>query len=71
VATSLLEYNFSLIYKPRKFYFVVDALFQMPDLIKESGVPNQTDAMFFLLQLVWLCEMFKYLIIKKSLVHYN
>jgi len=33
-----LEYDFSVICKPRKFHFVVDALFQMPDLIEESGV---------------------------------
>jgi hypothetical protein len=26
-----LEYDFSIIYKPRRFHFVADALFQMPD----------------------------------------
>jgi len=33
-----LEYDFSVICKPRRSHFVVDALFQMLDLIEESGV---------------------------------
>jgi hypothetical protein len=36
-----LEYDFTIIYKLRKVHFVVDdALSQMPDLTKESGVPK-------------------------------
>ncbi len=56
-----LEYDFSVIYKPRRFHFVVDALFRMPNLKEENGVLDQTmDIMLFLLQLVWLQENFEY-----------
>jgi hypothetical protein len=34
-----LEYDFLVIYKPRRPHFVANALSQMPDLIKENGVP--------------------------------
>ncbi len=51
---------------------MVDALSQMPDIIEQNGIPNQTmNVTLFLLQLVWLKEIFKYLIIEKFLVHYN
>jgi hypothetical protein len=50
-----LEYDFSVIYKPRRFHSMVDALSRMPNFTKESGVSDQTmDIMFFFLQLVWL-----------------
>jgi hypothetical protein len=35
-----LEYDFSIIYKPRKSHSVVDALSQMPNFIKESGLSD-------------------------------
>jgi len=44
----------------------------MSDIIKQNGIPNQrTNVTLFLLQPVWLKEIFKYLTIKKILVHYN
>jgi hypothetical protein len=49
---------FFVIYKPWRFHFVVDALFQMFDPIEDSGVLDQTmDISFFFLQLVWLHEI--------------
>jgi hypothetical protein len=36
------EYDFSIIYKPRKSHSVVDILSRMPNLTKESGIPDQT-----------------------------
>jgi hypothetical protein len=67
-----LEYDFSVIYKPERSHFVADALSQMPNFIKESGVPYQTmDLSLFLLQPMWLQEISKYLITKKILVQYS
>ncbi len=37
-----LEDDFTIIYKLRKVHFVVDVLSRVPNLTKESGVPNQT-----------------------------
>jgi hypothetical protein len=45
-----LEYNFFVVYKPKKFHSVVDALFQMPDLIEQKRILDQTmDTIIFLL----------------------
>jgi len=50
-----LGYDFSIIYKLGRSHYVVDALSRMFNLIKESGVPNQTmDITLFLLQPMWL-----------------
>ncbi len=35
-----LEYDFLIIYKPRRSHSVIDVLFQMYDFIEENGVPN-------------------------------
>ncbi len=45
-----LEYDFSIIHKPGRSHFVVDALFQMLNFKEESGVSNRrTNVPFFLL----------------------
>jgi len=44
----------------------------MPNLTKESEVPDQTtDVTFLFLQLVWLQKLSKYFITEKFLVQYN
>jgi len=49
------EYDFSIIYKPGRFHYVVDVLSWMFDFTKENGILDQTTiVMFFLLQPVWL-----------------
>jgi len=51
---------------------VADALSRMPSITKQNGIPDQTkNVTLFFLQLMWLEEIFKYLIIQKLLVHYN
>jgi len=46
--------------------------FKCPILIEQNGISNQKmDATLFLLQLVWLQEIFEYLITRNLLVHYN
>jgi hypothetical protein len=50
-----LEYNFSLVYKPRCFHLVVDVVLWLLDVIENLGVFNKTiDASLFILQLEWL-----------------
>jgi hypothetical protein len=67
-----LKYDFSIIYKLGKSYFVVDSLSWMLNLTKENGVSDQTmDYTFFLLQLTWPQEFSKYLIIEKIPIQYN
>ncbi len=49
-----------------------DALPRMFDLIEQNVVFDQTmDVIFFLLQLVWLQEIFEYLFTKKVPVDYS
>jgi hypothetical protein len=67
-----LEYNFLIIYKLARSHYVVDALTHMPDLTKQNGVSNQTTyVIIFLLQLVWLHEIFKYFITEFFSIHYS
>ncbi len=52
-----------VIYKPGTSHFTANALSQMLDLIEESGVLDQIIySTFFLLQPVWLQEIFEYFI---------
>jgi hypothetical protein len=47
-----LEYNFLVVYKPRKSHSITDALSHLSTVDELSGVPNQVvDAPLFLLQL--------------------
>ncbi len=67
-----LKYILLVIYKPRRFHFVADALSHMLDFIKENGILDQTiDATLFLLESTWLHEIFKYLIIGKKYIYYT
>jgi hypothetical protein len=67
-----LEYDFSIIYKPGRSHFVANALVQMLNVIKESGIPNQImDVTIFLLQSMWLQEIILYLTCGKISIHYN
>jgi hypothetical protein len=67
-----LEFDFSIICKPRRFHFVVDALSQMPNIIEQNGILDKTtNVILFLLQLVWLEEIFEYFTIEKFPIHYS
>jgi hypothetical protein len=49
---------------------MVDALFQMSNLTKQNGIPDQTiNVIIFFLQLMGLQEIFEYLATRNSLVH--
>ncbi len=55
-----LEYDFLVIYKLWKSHYVADALSWMPNLIEESGIPDQTiDTTLFLLQFVLVPHYWK------------
>jgi hypothetical protein len=50
-----LEYNFSMVYKPRCSHSVVDVVLQLLDVIENPKVLDKTiDASLFILQLEWL-----------------
>jgi hypothetical protein len=64
--------TFFVVYKLGRSHLVVDELSWMLNLTKQIGVLNQTTyIIFFLLQLVWLHGISKYLSTKMFLVHYN
>jgi hypothetical protein len=51
---------------------VADALSQMLDITKQSGVPNQTmDVNIFLLQPMWLQEIFEHPHYWNFLIYYS
>jgi hypothetical protein len=51
---------------------VANALSHMLDFTKQSGILDQrTNVILFLLQLMWLHDISKYLTTKKVSIHYN
>jgi len=50
-----LEYDFSMVYKPRCFRLVANVFLQLPDATKNPRVPNKIiNASLFILQPKWL-----------------
>ncbi len=60
-----LEYDFSMVYIPRHYHSVVDALSRLLDAIENPRVLNKTiDASLFVFQLEWLQEVHTYIYIE-------
>jgi hypothetical protein len=58
----LLEYEFTIIYKPGRTHVVVDVLSKLRDSLEPFGVPNQTlDASLFSIEPTWMQEVKTYL----------
>ncbi len=57
-----LEYDFTIVYKPRRTHVVVDALSRLLGIIETIGVPNQTtNASLFYIKLEWLNDVKEFL----------
>jgi hypothetical protein len=57
-----LEYNFLVVYRPRRSHLVVDVFLQLFDVIENSRVFEKTiDASLFILQLEWMQEVYTYI----------
>jgi hypothetical protein len=57
-----LEYDFIVMYKPRKTHVVVDALSRLPNIIEPTGVLNQTTyANLFYIGPKWSNDVKEYL----------
>jgi hypothetical protein len=57
-----LEYDFIVVYKPRKIHVVVDALSRLLDITKPIDVLNQTtNASLFYIELEWLNDVKEFL----------
>ncbi len=54
----LLEYEFTIVYKPSKTHVVVDVLSRLLDNSEPLGVPYQTmDASLFFVEPIWMLEV--------------
>jgi len=57
-----LEYDFTIVYKPRRTHVIAVALLRLPDITKPIGVLNQTiDASLFYIELKWLNNVKEFL----------
>ncbi len=58
----VLEYDFTLVYKPGKTHVITNALLKQPDITKPTGVPKQTiDASLFYIKPKWLNDVKEFL----------
>jgi hypothetical protein len=54
----LLEYEFTIVYKPSKTHVVVDVLSRLLENLEPLGVPYQiVDASLFFVEPIWMLEV--------------
>jgi hypothetical protein len=57
-----LEYDFTIVYKPRKIHVVVDALSILPDITESTSLLDQTiDVSLFYIEPEWLKDVKEFL----------